>query len=72
MTFRTETITILPAMILFMMASYLAFSTSWIVDSSTEQTLLIMASCLFLGALILTVCWAYFWGIHKTGNVGRT
>jgi len=71
MTFRTETLTLFPAMVLFIMASYLAFSTAWAVDASMKETLLIIASCFFLAGLIFTVCWAYYWAIHKTGNIGR-
>jgi hypothetical protein len=71
MVSATEQITILPALCLFVISSYLAFSTAWVVDSSTEKTLLIIATCLFIGGLILAVCWVYYWTIHKTGNVGQ-
>jgi len=65
MAFRTETITVLPAMILFLMASYFAFLTSQFVDSSMQKAWFTIALCLFLGGLVLTVCWGYYWGIYK-------
>ena len=65
MAFRTETITVLPAIILFVLSSYLAFFTSQVVDSSVQKALLTVALGLFLGGLVLAVCWGYYWGIRK-------
>jgi len=65
MGFRTETITVLPAIILFVLSSYLAFFTSQVVDSSVQKALLTVALGLFLGGLVLAVCWGYYWGIRK-------
>lgn len=65
MPFGVETITLLPALFAFVLSSYLAFSTSYVVDPSKEKTLLVMATFLFLGGVILTVCWSYYWGNRK-------
>jgi len=65
MGFRTETVTVLPAIILFVLSSYLAFFTSQVVDSSIQKALLTVALGLFLGGLVLAVCWGYYWGIYK-------
>lgn len=65
MAFKTETLTVLPALSLFLMSSYLAFLTSQFVDSSVQKGLLTIALCLFVGGLVLTVCWGYYWGIYK-------
>jgi len=65
MVFRAETITVLPALFLFMMASYLAFLTFQVVDSSAKKALVTRALGLFLGGLVLTACWFYYWGIRK-------
>ncbi len=65
MSFRTDTITLLPALFLFVSSSYVAFLTSQMADTSKEKTLLVMATFLFLGGVILTVCWGYYWVIRK-------
>lgn len=65
MAFRTEAVTVLPAIILFVMSSYLAFLTSQVVDSSAQKSLFTIALGLFLGGLVLAVCWGYYWGIYK-------
>jgi membrane protease YdiL (CAAX protease family) len=65
MAFRTEAITVLPAIVLFLLSSYLAFFTSQVVDSSAQKALLTVALGLFLGGLVLAVCWGYYWGIRK-------
>jgi len=65
MAFRTEAITVLPALILFVMSSYLAFLTSLVDDSSMQKALFTIALGLFLGGLVLAVCWGYYWGIRK-------
>jgi len=64
MAYRTEAITVLPAIILFALSSYLAFF-SQMVDSSAQKALLTIALGLFFGGLVLAVCWGYYWGIQK-------
>ena len=65
MSFRTNTITLLPALFLFMLSSYVAFLTFQMADPSKEKMLLLMATSLFLGGVILTVCWGYYWVIRR-------
>jgi hypothetical protein len=65
MAFKTETVTVLPALILFIISSYLAFLTSLVADSSAQKALFNMALSLFIGGLILAVCWGCYWGIHR-------
>jgi membrane protease YdiL (CAAX protease family) len=65
MAFRTETITVLPAVILFTLASYLAFLTTQFSDVSMKKALITVALCLFVGGLVMAVCWGYYWAIRK-------
>lgn len=65
MALRIEEITVLPALILFMTSSYLALLTFQIVDPSVRKALVTIALGLFIGGLVLTVCWGYYWGIRK-------
>jgi len=60
MEFGAEAITVLPALLLFMLSSYLAFLTFQVVDSSAQKTLLTLALGLFLGGLVLAACWIYY------------
>ncbi|MDH5664297.1 MAG: hypothetical protein OEY90_07520 [Candidatus Bathyarchaeota archaeon] len=65
MPFKPETITLLPALLLFVLSSYTALLTFQIVDSSTQRTFLTLASSLFFGGLVLVASWGYYWMIHK-------
>jgi membrane protease YdiL (CAAX protease family) len=77
MEIGAEAITVLPALLLFMLSSYLAFLTFQVVDSSAQKALLTLALGLFLGGLVLAACWIYYWGINKkfqeskSGNISR-
>ena len=65
MTFRIQTLTVLPALFFFLVSSYLAFSTFQVVDPSARQELLAWASGLFVGGIALTLYWGYYWAISK-------
>jgi hypothetical protein len=65
MTFRTQTLTILPAFFFFIFSSYLAFSTFQVVDPSVRQGVLVLALSLFVGGIVLTIHWGYYWAIPK-------
>ncbi len=65
MTFRTQTLTILPALFFFGFSSYLALYTFQVVNPSTRQELLALASSLFVGGIVLTLHWGYYWAVSK-------
>ena len=65
MEIRTETLTVLPALFLFVLSSYFAFYTSQVVDPSARQGLTILALSLFVGGLVLTLHWGYYWVISR-------
>jgi uncharacterized membrane protein len=65
MAFRAEAITILPAIILFVLSSYLAFFSSQVDDPSVQKALLTVALGIFLGGVVLAICWGYYWAISK-------
>jgi len=65
MPLKPETITLLPALLLFVISSYMAFLTFQIVDSSAQRMLLTLALSLFFGGLVLVASWGYYWMIHK-------
>ena len=62
---RGDTLTLLPALFLFLVSSYLAFSTFQVVDFTVKRGLLVFSLSLFVGGLVLTFCWFYYWGMHK-------
>ena len=65
MAFRSETLTVLPALFLFVISSYIAFYTTQVIDPSARQGLTILALSLFVGGLVLTLHWGYYWIISK-------
>ena len=65
MASRTQTVTVLPALCLFILSSYFAFLTFEVAQSSMKQGLLILASSLFIGGLALTLYWGYSWVLSK-------
>ena len=65
MTFRTQTLTILPALFFFVLSSYIAFSTFQVADHSAKQGLLALALSLFVGGIVLTLHWGYYWMISR-------
>ncbi len=62
---RTETITVLPALFLFILSSYLMFFSQHFVDLSAKDSLLTASFFLFFGGLTLAVCWIYYWVVSK-------
>jgi len=66
MSFKAQAITIIPALLVFVLAIYLAIFSSIITDPALKQQSLILASALFFCGLVMAVCWAFYWAIAKT------
>jgi hypothetical protein len=65
MAFRTQTVTLLPALCFLVLSSCFAFLTFQVVDSSLKQGLLTLSSSLFVAGLVLTLHWVYSWALSK-------
>ena len=61
MASRLQNITLLPALVMFVLSILFAGVSLIVVDFSLKQGLLILILSLFIGGLIYTVYWGYSW-----------
>jgi len=72
MASRLQKITLLPALVMFILSILFASVLLIVVDLSLKQGLLILIMSLFIGGLTYTVYWGYSWfwskKIHESNN----
>jgi hypothetical protein len=72
MASRLQKITLLPALVMFILSILFASVLLIVVDLSLKQALLILIMSLFMGGLTYTVYWGYSWfwskKIHESNN----
>jgi hypothetical protein len=65
MASRIQTVTLLPALFLFVLSGCFALLTFRVVVFSVKQGLLTLASTLFVGGLVLSLRWGYSWILSR-------
>ena len=72
MASRLQKITILPALVMFVLSILFSFISLIVIDFSLKQGLLILILSLFIGGLTYTAYWGYSWfwskKIHENNN----
>ena len=72
MASRLQKITLLPAIVMFVLSILFALVTVLVVDFSLKQGLLVLTSSLFIGGLTYTTYWGYSWiwskKLHERDN----
>jgi len=70
MSFKIEAVTVLPAMVLFVLSSYVTVVALQVADSSVKEGLLAMGLGFFFGGIVLAISWLNYWG-SRTGPAER-
>jgi hypothetical protein len=72
MASRLQKITLLPALVMFVLSILFSLISLIVVDFSLKQSLLVLIMSLLIGGLIYTVYWGYSWfwsrKIHESNN----
>jgi hypothetical protein len=64
-SFKVEAITMIPALVLFVIAIYLSFYSFVLNDLYLKVLLVVLATCLFFGGVVMVVCWVFYWAIYR-------
>jgi len=65
-TFRAEIVTLVPALLVLVLAIYLSGLAIYVVKESSEQRLYsTLGAYTFIGGIALAVCWGVYWGLHR-------
>ena len=63
---RAETLTLIPALIAFIISIYFAGLAIYVTETPDQQkTAVTIAICTFITGIILTICWIAYWTLHK-------
>lgn len=65
---RIYAVTVLPAMVLFTIASCLAALSVQVTDSSAKEAFIVVGLSLFLEGFVLGASWFYYWGLHQNAR----
>jgi len=64
-SFKVEAITMIPALVLFSIAIYLSFYSFVLNDFYLKVLLMVLATCLFFGGVVMVICWVFYWAIYR-------
>lgn len=65
-SFKIQAITVIPAVVIFLLAIYLAMLSFITNDPSMRQQLVFVALALLPGGVTMAVCWIFYWAMQKT------
>jgi hypothetical protein len=64
-SFKIEAITMIPSLILLIIAVYLSIFSFFTADPSLKRLSVLFALCFFHGGVAMAICWLFYWAIHK-------
>jgi len=65
MSFKIESVTLIPALALVLIAIFLSFFSVITFDSLLKERLLWFALSFFIGGVMMVICWMLYQAIHK-------
>jgi hypothetical protein len=65
MSFKIEAITMIPSLILAIIAIYLSFFSLITTDPYWKRLALMFAVSFFLGGVAMAICWILYWAVYK-------